>query len=120
MREWDMFEEIIDLGKRRGFVTFGEIHSILPSEFVSEEEIEDLLTILRDIGVKIIDSVESDNEDEEEKESEKTEDLVQAYFQSMGNIAVLTKNEEQELAIKREEGNSIIQKIGFPRTGRME
>ncbi|MDA8173746.1 MAG: sigma-70 family RNA polymerase sigma factor, partial [Nitrospiraceae bacterium] len=41
----------------------------------------------------------------------KTEDLVQAYFHSMGNISILTKDEETELAKKLEQGKLIIKEI---------
>jgi RNA polymerase primary sigma factor len=112
MKEQDIFEDIIDLGKRRGFVTFNEIHSVFPPELVLEEEMEELLDLLQDIGVKVLDGEETDIEEEEAveepEEYEKSEDLVQAYFQSMGDIRVLSKNEEAGLARKIEEGNKII------------
>jgi len=115
MKEWDIFEEIIDLGKRRGFITFSEIHGALPPEFVSQEEMEDLLDLLQDMGVKITERDENSLDDEEvpeeQEEYEKTEDIVQAYFQSMGDISVLSREGEKDLAIKIEEGNGIIRKI---------
>ena len=44
--------------------------------------------------------------EEEIEEYEKTEDLVQAYFYSMGDISILTKDEETELAKRLEEGEN--------------
>jgi hypothetical protein len=55
MREKDIFEEIIDIGKRRGILTYDEINDALPSEFFSPDEIEDLMDILQDMGVKVVD-----------------------------------------------------------------
>ncbi|MBM4137328.1 MAG: sigma-70 family RNA polymerase sigma factor, partial [Nitrospira sp.] len=49
--------------------------------------------------------------EEELEEYEKTEDLVQAYFYSMGDISILTKDEETELAKKFEAGKEIIKEI---------
>ena len=49
--------------------------------------------------------------EEEPVEYEKTEDLVQAYFHSMGDISILTKDEETELAKRLEEGKNIIRDI---------
>ena len=40
MREKDIFEEIIDMGKRRGVLTYDEINEALPSEYFSPDEIE--------------------------------------------------------------------------------
>src|SRR6202142_422171 len=117
MRERDIFEEIIDIGKRRGSLTYDEINDALPSEFFSPDELEDLMDLLQDMGVKVTDSDETGSseeeivEEEEVSEYEKTEDLVQAYFHSMGDISILTKDEETELAKRLEEGRNIIHAI---------
>ena len=117
MRERDIFEEIIDIGKRRGTLTYDEINDALPSEFFSPDELEDLMDLLQDMGVKVIDyeepgaAEEEVAEEEEAGEYEKTEDLVQAYFHSMGDISILTKDEETELAKRLEEGREIIRGI---------
>jgi len=117
MRERDIFEEIIDIGKRRGTLTYDEINDALPSEFFSPDELEDLMDLLQDMGVKVTDAEESATpeeepaEEEEVGEYEKTEDLVQAYFHSMGDISILTKDEETELAKRLEEGRNIITAI---------
>ena len=117
MKERDIFEEIIDIGKRRGVLTYDEINDALPSEFFSPDELEDLMDLLQDMGVKVTDSVEGAvseedvHEEEEVGEYEKTEDLVQAYFHSMGDISILTKNEETEIAKRLEEGKEIIKLI---------
>ncbi|MEW6003100.1 MAG: sigma-70 family RNA polymerase sigma factor [Nitrospirota bacterium] len=115
MRERDIFEEIIDIGKRRGVLTYDEINEALPSEFFSPDELEDLMDILQDMGVKVVDHEEAlppeEEVEEELEEYEKTEDLVQAYFYSMGDISILTKDEETELAKRLEEGKEIIKSI---------
>jgi RNA polymerase primary sigma factor len=117
MREKDIFEEIIEIGKKRGVLTYEEINDALPAEFFSPDELEDLMDLLQDMGVKIVDNEEhpqrdgEEAEEEETAEYEKTEDLVQAYFHSMGNISILTKDEESHLAKQIEEGRDIIKEI---------
>jgi len=115
MREKDIFEEIIETGKRRGVLTYDEINDALPSEFFSPNEIEDLMDILQDMGVKVVDNEDAGAQEEEAEEEveeyEKTEDLVQAYFYSMGDISILTKDEETELAKRLEEGKNIIKEL---------
>ncbi|HOA83767.1 MAG TPA: sigma-70 family RNA polymerase sigma factor [Thermodesulfovibrio thiophilus] len=110
MKERDIFEEIVNLGKKRGKLTYDEINEALPSEYYSPEEIEDLIDVLSDMGVKVVDEEEETflEEEEEIEEEEHVEDLVQAYFNSMGDIPILTKDEEVELAKKLQEGKSII------------
>ncbi|QWR76943.1 sigma-70 family RNA polymerase sigma factor [Candidatus Magnetomonas plexicatena] len=114
MKEKDIFEEIISIGKKRGTLTFDEINDALPSEYFSPDEIEDLMDLLQDMGVKVVDQERAAAmiEAEEEVEGyEKTEDLVQAYFHSMGDISILSKDEETELAKSLEEGREIIKEI---------
>ncbi len=113
MKEWDIFEEIIDLGKRRGFITHDEIQNALPRDFISEEEFEDFMNLLQDMGVKVTDSESAQSEEEvpEEKEThEKPDDLIQAYFHSMGDISILTRDEETGLAQRIEVGNEVIKR----------
>jgi RNA polymerase primary sigma factor len=115
MKEKDIFDELIEVGKKRGQLTYDEINEALPSEFFTPDEIEDLMDLLSDMGVNIVDADEAAPKDEEKTpEYEKTEDLVQAYFHSMGDISILTKDEEVELAKKLEEGKEIIAEIIRP------
>jgi RNA polymerase primary sigma factor len=119
MKERDIFEEIVNLGKRRGVLTYDEINEALPSEYFSPDELEDLMDVLSDMGVKVVDYEEGIPEEEIEEEAEeyeRAEDLVQAYFNSMGDISILTKYEETELAKKLEEGKSILKQtiVGIP------
>jgi len=117
MKEKDILEEIIELGKRRGRLTYTEINDALPSEYSSPEELEELMDLLHEIGVEVTDEREPDITEEEvlapeeEEEYEETEDIVQAYFHSMGNISILTRNGEIELAKSLKEGKAIIRGI---------
>lgn len=52
----DNFEEIIDMNKRRGFLKHDEKKEAFPSEFSSQNGVEDLMDLLQDRGVKVIDN----------------------------------------------------------------
>lgn len=114
MNESYIFEEIIDLGKKIGTLTYDKINDALPSEFFSPDELENLIDLLQDMGVEVKDyeepgAVEGEVAGEEEiGDYEKTDDLVQVYFNSMGDISILTRAEETELAKRLEEGREII------------
>ena len=120
MREQNSIEEVIDLGKRQGMLSSTDIYNAFPPEFDIEDEVENLLDILPDLGIKVVDSHEMDGEQEEvsetQEEYEKTADLIQTYFHSMGEIAVLSRDEETDLSRIIEEGNHIIRNIiqGLP------
>ena len=119
MKEKDIFEEIVEIGKKRGKLTYAEINDAVPSEYFSPDELEDLVDRLHDMGVEFIDERETDIieeegsvlEEEEKGEYEETEGLVQAYFHSMGHISILKRSEEIELAKRLGEGKEIIKGI---------
>ena len=116
MGEKDIFEEIIDIGKSRGSLTYDEINDAFSSEYFSPDELGELMDPLHDMGVEVVDDEPDTSEEEvsvleEEGEYEKTEDIVQAYFHSLGNISILKRNEEIELAKRLEEGKEIIKGI---------
>lgn len=117
MRESDIFDEIIDLGKKRGMVTYDELNEAFPSEFFPLGQLEDIMDLLKDMGIEIIDAHEDISISEEDSEKgdggkhEGHEEIVQAYFHSMGNITILTKDEEQELAKNIELGRKIIKAL---------
>ena len=114
MKKEDILEEIIDIGKNRGKLTYDEINAAVPSERFPPEDIEELVDLLYDMGIEVVDveephtSYEEISPPEEEEVPEKTEDIVQTYFHSMGNISILKRNEEVLLAKSLEEGKDII------------
>ncbi|MEW6109558.1 MAG: sigma-70 family RNA polymerase sigma factor [Nitrospirota bacterium] len=116
MSEAYIIEDIIDLAKSRGTITHNEIYEALPADFFPPDKLEDLMDLLLDMGVKVIENQESGKAEEEISDVEtgayeKKEDLIKVYFHSMGNISILTKDEETELAKVLEEGKEIIKGI---------
>ncbi len=117
MEKEDIFEDIIEMGKSRGKLTYDEINDAVPSEYFSPEEIEELMDLLHDMGIEVLDDEGPDTPDEEILASEeeegyvKTEDIVQTYFHSMGHISILKRDEEIELAKRLEEGKEIIKGV---------
>lgn len=55
MRENDVVEEIIDIGVKRGNLTYDELNNALPSEFFSLDELEGIMDLLDHMGVKVVD-----------------------------------------------------------------
>src|SRR5262249_57951331 len=54
--------------KKRGYVTHEQINSVLPSEEVNSEEIEDVLAMFSEMGVNVIETDETSNEGEKPRE----------------------------------------------------
>jgi RNA polymerase primary sigma factor len=50
----DIIRKAIELGRQRGFVTFGELNELLPSTTAAPEDIEALLAALSDEGINLV------------------------------------------------------------------
>src|SRR5260370_40215846 len=61
-------KELIRSAKKRGYVTHVQINSVLASEEVNSEQIEDVLAMFREIGVNFVETEETSKEGEEPRE----------------------------------------------------
>src|ERR1700704_1865201 len=74
-------KKLIRTAKKRGYVTVDQINSVLPSEEVNSEQIEDVLSMFSEMGVNVVENEEAEPEEEaaareepeEEAESESGE-----------------------------------------------
>ena len=125
------FEDLIEEGRDRGYVTYREINDLLPDDFVDPEALDDLIMTLRDLEIEVIDeaALESDmpkeaglegqekgekpskTEESEEEERqdyealfERTNDPVRMYLREMGSVSLLTREGEVEIAKRIEAG----------------
>ena len=53
-------KKLLKTAKARGYVTYDELNSVLPSEEVSSEQIEDTMAMLSDMGINVVDSEEAE------------------------------------------------------------
>ena len=123
-------KRFIKAGKTRGYVTYEELNTVLPSEEVSSDQIEDLYAMLADMGINVVESDESEDregeeqsEGEEEEESralttqsvparsetksepsERTDDPVRMYLREMGSVELLSREGEIAIAKRIEAG----------------
>ena len=135
-------EQLVALGKEKGFLTYDDINRILPSHVTSSDEIDDVLVALNAQQIDVVDSEEpaskegdaddsdkdsdSDEAPEVEPEPKKEEepavspvrleqmdDPVRMYLRQMGQIALLTREEELELAKRIEADELEFRKMVF-------
>src|SRR5262249_55337272 len=60
--------ELVRSAKKRGYVTHDQINSVLPSEEVNSEQIEDVLAMFSEMGVNVVETEEPSEEGEEQRE----------------------------------------------------
>ncbi len=117
---------LIEEGKKKGFVTFEELNKVLPDDQTSQDKIDGVLTMLDELGIDLMDEseveereppeetteaaaeFEAESEEEPAEEirpkgpTEKIDDPVRMYLTQMGEIPLLSRDEEIMLAKKIE------------------
>jgi RNA polymerase primary sigma factor len=117
--------ELIKLAKEQGYLTFDDLNDALPKGITDADELDAILTRLRRMEINIIEASEvdrykdgkKDNEEEEEEEEEKREtkldildDPVRMYLRQMGQVPLLTREQEVEISKRIEEAENMVQK----------
>jgi len=102
-------KELIKLAKEQGYLTYGDISDVLPDKAISPDELDSIIIALRGMDIEIIDASEVDRfkrETEEDKEPPpKTDsrldildDPVRMYLKQMGQVPLLTREQEVEIS----------------------
>jgi RNA polymerase primary sigma factor len=125
----DQVNQLIDMGKEKGFLTYEEVNDVLPSEVVSPEQIDDLMIMFGEMDIEIVEGTQkvklfkpkirktaSDSEEESEEELnqvpfEKFNDPVRMYLREMGSVSLLNREEEVEIAKRIEAGEQEIARV---------
>ena len=122
----DQVNQLIDIGKEKGFLTYEEVNDVLPSDIVSPDQIDDLMIMFGEMDIEIVDGaqkvripkrklqkISEEVEDEageglEQVPFERLNDPVRMYLREMGSVSLLNRDEEVEIAKRIEEGEKEI------------
>ena len=112
---------MIKLAKEQGYLTYGDVNDILPENILSPDELDAILILLRGMDIEIIDASEVDRfkrEAEEEKETAKVDsrldildDPVRMYLKQMGQVPLLTREQEVEISKRIETAENHVKQI---------
>ena len=126
----EQIEQLMELGRTQGYLTFAEINDLLPEDAIDPEYYDKLLqTLQNDAGIPVLDEApESDDmmlsdtiPDEDaveeatqilsnvESEIGRTTDPVRMYMREMGTVDLLTREDEISIAKRIEEGIDEVQ-----------
>jgi RNA polymerase primary sigma factor len=127
-------KKMIKQAKKRGYVTYEQLNSVMPSEEVTSEKIEDVLAMMSEMGINVVETEETESEEaeeegreepeEEESEggdlveatpktpaksearepTERTDDPVRMYLREMGSVELLSREGEIAIAKRIEAG----------------
>ena len=121
----DDIQKLIDTGKEKGYLTYGEVNDLIPNDLNSPDDLDDLITTIGTQGIDLLDEggpkfggdKYEDGEDGEDVELdltpgtlEKTNDPVRMYLREMGTVPLLTREGEVEIAKRIERGQLRVMK----------
>src|SRR3989442_134189 len=92
-------KKMIKQAKKRGFVTFDQLNEVLPSDTTSPEQIEDIMSMLSDMGINVSEAEDSDSEEEskEEAEDETDNELVEVTQKAVTEVKKSEPGERTEV-----------------------
>ena len=113
--------ELIKLAKEQGYLTFDDLNEALPEGITDANELDDILTRLRKLEIDVIEAsdvdrqkeVKKDDDEEEEKPEPKLDildDPVRMYLKQMGQVPLLSREQEVEISKRIEEAENMVQK----------
>jgi RNA polymerase primary sigma factor len=119
-------KKMIAEAREKGYITYDQLNTVLPPDQVSSEQIEDVMSMLSEMGINIIE--DEDAEDEEGKGStelattegtreitlgsgtseklDRTDDPVRMYLREMGSVELLSREGEIAIAKRIEAGRN--------------
>ncbi len=113
--------------KERGYITYDQLNQVLPPEQVSSEQIEDVMSMLSEMGINVIENEEADDDDADQSKGEvvetstsrevavstssaealdRTDDPVRMYLREMGSVELLSREGEIAIAKRIEAGRN--------------
>ncbi len=123
----EKIRELVRLAQEQGYLTFNDINEALPDSVITAEELDDIYTKLRSLNVEIVDEAEVDRvrQPEPEEEEDKTrldilDDPVRMYLKQMGQVPLLTREQEVEISKRIEDAENEVKRIiyGFGFSGK--
>ena len=111
--------------RERGYITYDQLNAVLPPEQVSSEQIEDVMSMLSEMGINVIEDEDEAEEPEggavavvgstsrevavatsETEKLDRTDDPVRMYLREMGSVELLSREGEIAIAKRIEAGRN--------------
>ncbi|HXO97394.1 MAG TPA: RNA polymerase sigma factor RpoD [Chthoniobacterales bacterium] len=118
----ERLRELVKLAKEQGYLTYDDINEALPEGMADPDEMEQILGRLRSMEVEIIDASEvdrfkdgkkdlDDEDDEKDQKLDILDDPVRMYLKQMGQVPLLTREQEVEISKRIEDAELMVQKF---------
>ncbi|MEH6646501.1 RNA polymerase sigma factor RpoD [Sulfitobacter sp.] len=119
-------KKMIGEAREKGYITYDQLNTVLPPDQVSSEQIEDVMSMLSEMGINIIEDEEAEEEDAKggtdlattegareitlgsgtSEKLDRTDDPVRMYLREMGSVELLSREGEIAIAKRIEAGRN--------------
>ncbi|WP_019955627.1 RNA polymerase sigma factor RpoD [Yoonia vestfoldensis] len=120
-------KKMIADARERGYITYDQLNAVLPPEQVSSDQIEDVMSMLSEMGIQVTEEEESEESDDgtggtdiatvsgsrdvaiggaEAEKLDRTDDPVRMYLREMGSVELLSREGEIAIAKRIEAGRN--------------
>jgi RNA polymerase primary sigma factor len=122
----EKMKDLTKLARDQGYLTYGDINGALPTNLIDPEEIEGFILLLRGMDIEVIDSTgveqfkkqaEKEERAEQARSMDVMDDPIRTYLHQMGQVPLLTRNQEVEICKRIEEAEinsrALFKRFGF-------
>ncbi|MCG2661771.1 MAG: RNA polymerase sigma factor RpoD [Kiritimatiellae bacterium] len=122
----EKMKDLTKLARDQGYLTYGDINGALPTNLIDPEEIDGFILLLRGMDIEVIDSTgveqfkkqaEKEERAEQAKSMDVMDDPIRTYLHQMGQVPLLTRNQEVEICKRIEEAEinsrALFKRFGF-------
>ncbi|MBB3992968.1 RNA polymerase primary sigma factor [Sulfitobacter undariae] len=118
-------KKMIGEAREKGYITYDQLNTVLPPDQVSSEQIEDVMSMLSEMGINIIEDEEAEEDDKggtdvattdgpkeitlgsgTSEKLDRTDDPVRMYLREMGSVELLSREGEIAIAKRIEAGRN--------------
>ena len=111
-------KELVRLAQEQGYLTYNDISEALPDALITPDDLDDLLSKLRNLEIEIVDQAEVDrvkqpepDDDEDKTRLDILDDPVRMYLKQMGQVPLLTREQEVEISKRIEDAENEVKRI---------
>ena len=117
-------KKMIGEAREKGYITYDQLNTVLPPDQVSSEQIEDVMSMLSEMGINVIEDEEAEEEEQKgstdvvttegtrdltlgatgQEKLDRTDDPVRMYLREMGSVELLSREGEIAIAKRIEAG----------------
>jgi len=113
----EKIKDLVRLAQEQGRLTYGDISEALPESAIEPEKLDHIFAKLRSLDIEIVDQAEVDRvktpgtEEEDTTRLDILDDPVRMYLKQMGQVALLTREQEVEISKRIENAENEVRKI---------